>query len=143
MSAQGTGSRGDGSRTGADAADGLRAQDEILQVLFWMRGEELGEVVRPEDLEVFLTPREDRDLTPAFRRLAEKGLVEEAEEAGGPAFRLTEEGLLEGGRRFADEFADIAGQAHASCNDPDCACQSDPAAAAECHEERHGEHAPS
>lgn len=119
------------------SADGLRLQDEILQVLFWMRGEELGEEVRPRQLEVFLAPGEDRDLEPAFRRLVERGLVERARDGGGPSYRLTEDGLLEGGRRFADEFSDIAGQAHGTCSDPDCGCHSDPEAAHECRQERH------
>lgn len=123
---------GDGSR--------LRLQDEVLQVMFWMRGEDLGEEVRPGQLEVFLTPEEGRDLEPAFRRLVDRGLLERDGSGGAPTYRLTEDGLLEGGRRFADEFAEIAGQAHGTCSDPDCACQSDPEAAHECREERH-EHA--
>lgn len=121
--------------SGDDA--GLRTQDEILQVLFWMRGEELGEEVRPGELEVFLTPDENRDLEPAFLRLEEKGLLQRVGEGAGAAYRLTEQGLLEGGRRFADEFADMAGQAHGTCSDPDCACHSDPEAAHECREKSH------
>lgn len=117
---------------------GIRAQDEILQVLFWMRGEDLGEEVRRAQLEVFLTPEEGRELGPALRRLEEKGLLARDEAGGGTTYRLTEEGLLEGGRRFADEFADIAGQAHGTCSDPDCGCHSDPTAAHECRRERPG-----
>lgn len=119
----------------------LRKQDEILQLLFWMRGEGLGEEVRPSDLRVFLAPEDElSDLGPAFRRLEEKGLLEEAERSGqdGPSFRLTDEGILAGGRRFADEFSDIAGQAHGQCDDPSCDCHQDPEAAVACHEERHG-----
>lgn len=121
--------------TGAD----LRKQDEVLQLLFWMRGEGLGDEVRPPDLRVFLAPDDEiPDLAPAFHRLAEKGLLERVDADGDPdpSFRLTAQGILEGGRRFADEFADIAGQAHGRCDDPDCSCHEDPSAAIECHEER-------
>lgn len=129
--------RGRGSRD--EGAGGLQKQDEILQLLFWMRGEGLGEVVRPTDLRVFLAPEDELpDLTPVFRRLVQRGLLEAVEADGrDPAFRLTDEGILEGGRRFADEFSDIAGQAHGQCDDPDCDCHEDPSAALECHEERH------
>lgn len=113
----------------------LRRRDEILQVLFWMRGEQLAEEVRPEDLRVFLDPRAvGEGLVEAFEELTEKGLVERTGEG---TYRLTEEGILAGGRRFADEFADLTGQAHGECNDPDCACHEDPEAVEEfC--ERHG-----
>ncbi len=127
-------------RGGESTAADLRKQDEVLQLLFWMRGEGLGEVVRPPDLRVFLAPEDELpDLTPVFRRLVERGLLETLDDDGpsGPGFRLTEEGILEGGRRFADEFSDIAGQAHGQCDDPDCDCHDDPGAALECHEERH------
>lgn len=124
----------------ARSGEDLRKQDEILQLLFWMRGEGLGEAVRPPDLRVFLAPEDELpDLTPVFRRLVEKDLLEvvDRDSTADPAFRLTEQGILEGGRRFADEFADIAGQAHGQCDDPECDCHDDPASAVQCHEERH------
>ena len=102
----------------------LRRRDEMLQVLFWMRGEGLGEVVRPRELTGFLDGPE-----PDFRRLLEQ-LVEDglAREDGG-GFRLTESGLAEGRRRFVEEFAPLLRQGHGECNDPDCPCHDgDPAA---------------
>lgn len=122
----------DESGTG-DAEERLRRRDEILQVMFWMRGERLAEEVRPEDLRVFLDRRAAGDgLEEAFEGLAEKGLVERT---GEESYRLTEQGVLAGGRRFADEFSDLTGQAHGECNDPDCACHEDPEAALACHVE--------
>lgn len=114
----------------------VRRADEVLQVMFWMRGEELGREVEPADLDVFL----GREVDPGrvrniLERLVERDLVE-VTEAG--RFRLTDQGVLEGGRRFADEFSDLTGQAHGECADPACDCHTDPAAALECHRERHG-----
>ena len=39
-------------------------------------------------------------------------------------YRLTEMGMREGGRRFADEFDGLLQQGHYECNDPDCDCHS-------------------
>ena len=44
-------------------------------------------------------------------------------EAGYVRFRLTDAGLKEGGRRFADEFADLTKPGHYECGDPSCECR--------------------
>lgn len=125
---------GEGGRR--DRLEQVRRSDEILQVMFWMRGENLGEEVAPEQLEVFLGREiEGADVRRILEGLSERGLVA-ATDSG--QFRLTEQGVLEGGRRFADEFADLTGQAHGECNDPECDCHTDPEAALDCHRERHG-----
>lgn len=128
---------------GAEGDGGLeevRRADEVLQVMFWMRGEGLGEEVSPGDLDVFLGREVDgEDVRAVLEGLAERGLVASVD-AG--QFRLTEQGLLAGGRRFADEFADLTGQAHGECDDPDCGCHEDPEAAIECHRERQGASSP-
>ena len=77
---------------------GLAALDEILQVMYWLRGE----------------------------RLAACGLVQPAEgqaPGGTPRYALTAAGVHEGARRFADEFADLTRPGHYECADPDCECQ--------------------
>lgn len=102
----------------------LRRRDEVLQVLFWMRGEGIGETVRPGEITGFLAVSE-RDLAGVLGQMVQHGLVEE--HAGG--FRLTRSGLSEGGRRFAEEFAPFLRQGHGECNDPGCPCHDgDPAA---------------
>lgn len=117
----------------------IRRADDVLQVMFWMRGEDLGEEVAPTDLDVFMGRDVDADAVGrTLASLADRGLVEAA---GAGRFRLTEQGALEGGRRFADEFAELTGQAHGECNDPTCDCHTDPAAALECHRERHASRA--
>ncbi len=49
-------------------------QDEILQILFWMRGEGLGEVVTLEEINRFLTI-EKSNLNDAVERLDEMGYL--------------------------------------------------------------------
>ncbi len=105
----------------ADPLDSVRWRDDLLQLLYWFRGEGLGESVAPEDLTTFLGADAE-----AVRRqldwLIEEGYVA-AEEGAVGRYRLTEWGAKEGGRRFADEFAGLTGQGHGECSNPGCACQ--------------------
>jgi len=102
----------------------LRRRDEVLQVLFWMRGEGIGDAVRPGEITGFLDIPE-RDLRRVLDQMVEDGLVLDHE----GKFRLTESGLAEGRRRFVEEFAPLLRQGHGECNDPECPCQDgDPAA---------------
>ena len=100
---------------------GLAAQDEVLQVMFWLRGESLAEDVSIADLARFIGS-EDVELEPVLRRLADLGLIRTL---GGDMIRyaLTPEGAREGGRRFADEFADLTKPGHGECGDPECDCK--------------------
>lgn len=101
--------------------DDIFWRDEILQILFWFRGEGLGEAVTARDLVSFLGAEETL-VEHHLGRLAEDGYVSRSEDA--PArFQLTPWGVEEGGRRFADEFAGLTGQAHGECNNPNCSCQ--------------------
>lgn len=118
--------------SGPDAA--LRRRDEVLQILFWMRGEGLGDTTRPSDLLPLLGERA-ADLESTLDTLRELGLIECVD---GERYRLTERGIAEGGRRFADEFSGLTAQAHGECADPDCDCHDDPAAAIDCLARRQG-----
>lgn len=103
-----------------DAFDALRRRDEILEVMYWMRGERLGEVAGAEELRVFMgdeTPVLAQDLV----AMAADGLIE-AEEPGSDRFQLTRRGVEEGGRRFADDFAEMQKPGHGECNRPGCLC---------------------
>ena len=104
----------------ADPLDDLRWRDELLQILYWFRGEGFGDVVAAEDL-VTLLGADAHQVQMHLDRLAGEGY---ASPVAGPAirYRLTERGIMEGGRRFADEFAGLTGQAHGECNNPDCSC---------------------
>ncbi len=115
----------------ADPLDAIRWRDELLQILYWYRGEGLGEDVGPTDLVPFLST----DAALVHERLVQ--LIEEgyvvAADTGPGRYRLTDRGIAEGGRRFADEFAGLTGQAHGECNNPNCSCQTLGPAACEAH----------
>lgn len=96
----------------------LRAQDEILQMMFWMRGEQIGDSVTPEQLNRFLK-LEPSDVDAALQRLVGRDLLAGTAES----FRLTDRGIEEGKRRFMDEFSSVLGkETHLACSDPDCDC---------------------
>ncbi len=99
----------------------LANEDEVLQVMYWLRGEGLSPDASPSDVVRFTGSSVD-DVVTVLSRLIERGFVRRA---GGDAllFTLTAEGVREGGRRFADEFADITKPGHGECGDPDCDCQ--------------------
>ena len=105
-----------------DAAIDLEAQDEVLQVMFWLRGENLASDVAPADIARFTAASTDAARL-VLGRLVERGLVEMVHGDAERRFSLTAEGSREGGRRFADEFADLTKPGHGECNDPDCDCR--------------------
>jgi hypothetical protein len=105
-----------------DPLDDIRLRDELLQILFWFRGEGLGDAVTPRDLTTFLGVDAD-PVQRRLERLVEEGYVDP--DPGGERYSLTAWGIKEGGRRFADEFAGLTGQAHGECNNPNCACQTE------------------
>ncbi len=103
-----------------DPLEAIYWRDEILQILYWFRGEGLGEAVAARDLIAFLGV-EEAPLETHLDRLASQGYVTRLE--GVPSrYQLTDWGIKEGGRRFAEEFSGLTGQAHGECNDPGCAC---------------------
>lgn len=116
---------------GADSADAIRRRDEVLQVMFWMRGEGLGDAVGAKELQVFLNDETTATLAGDLATMADAGLLESAS-AG--RYRLTDRGRAEGGRRFQDEFAELMHQGHGACSDPECDCHAlGPEACAHAH----------
>ena len=106
-------------------AKGLAALDEILQVMYWLRGERLADAVTAGDLSRWVG-LETEAVGPLLGRLAACGLVQPAKGPGPgdtPRYALTAAGVREGARRFADEFADLTRPGHYECADPDCECQ--------------------
>ena len=107
------------------SAKPLAAIDEILQVMYWLRGENIASAVAPSELAASVG-LEVGELASLLDRMAGAGLVEEVEASSPdcrPRYALTGSGVLEGGRRFADEFAEFTRQAHGQCSDPDCQCR--------------------
>ena len=103
-----------------DPLDDLFWRDELLQILYWMRGEGLQEAVVAADL-VPLLLAEEAVIERHLRQLLADGYVERpaADEAG---YRLTELGVEEGARRFADAFEGLTAQGHGVCSNPRCDC---------------------
>ena len=100
----------------------LEAQDEVLQVMYWLRGEDLALDVSPADIARF-TGASTQEATAALDRLVERHLVGVVLADAERRYTLTPDGVEEGGRRFADEFADLTKPGHGECNDPDCDCR--------------------
>jgi hypothetical protein len=111
----------------------LAAIDEILQVMYWLRGERLASEVTAADLSRWIGLGA-ADIAPLLGRMAASGLVSELEGAA-PRYTLTATGVREGGRRFADEFADVTRPGHGECGDANCDCHrtGDPADCAHRH----------
>lgn len=106
-----------------DRPDALRLQDEALQILYWLRGEGLMADIGVADLKRFLDGTTE-DLAAVLERLVEIGLVRRIgwDTVAAARYALTEDGVCEGGRRFADEFADMTKPGHGECGDPECDC---------------------
>lgn len=113
------------------AEEYLHWRDEILQVMYWMSGEGLGETVAPADLVSFLAA--DRSVIAlVMARGAEEHFLEPA---GADAYRLTELGKDAGKRSFTLEFEGLTAQGHGECS-ADCWCHKSGSFAAQCNTER-------
>jgi hypothetical protein len=97
-----------------DPVSALRCRDDILQAMYWMRGEGFGEDADVNSLVSFLALDESL-LREQLDILAEEGHLEVTE----GRYRLSELGVKEGGRRFADEFSGLQDTAHGECG-PEC-----------------------
>lgn len=97
-----------------DLIEALRCRDDILQSMYWMRGEGFAEEADVQTLITFMAV-DEATLRDQLAILVGDGYLEEA--AG--RYRLSEVGSREGGRRFADEMTDLQKTAHGECG-PDC-----------------------
>ncbi|MGQ0607282.1 MAG: hypothetical protein ACT4OQ_02285 [Chloroflexota bacterium] len=98
----------------ADATAAIRCRDDILQAMYWLRGEDpTGDPDLPKLHRLLVTDLPTLETQLAI--LVGDGLVEQLDDR----FRLTMAGAREGGRRFADEFGDLTRSAHGDCP-PDC-----------------------
>lgn len=105
-------------------------RSEILQVMYWLRGEGLGDVVDSAVLERFLGLQADTGIS-YLDRLVLDGYLEAV--AGG--YALSPFGLAEGKTEFALSFADLTRPAHGECS-ADCWCQNSLEEAVACAAER-------
>ncbi|MDQ6659529.1 MAG: hypothetical protein M3Z24_01025 [Chloroflexota bacterium] len=98
--------------------DEIYWRDEILQVMYWYRGEGFGEALTVQDLQTFL-PADEYLLATQMEAMVVDGYLVREGNGSVPRYGFTEYGATEGARRFADEFAGLTGQAHGECG-PDC-----------------------
>lgn len=105
-------------------------RSEILQVMYWLRGEGLGEVVDGTLLERFLGV--DARVGLGFlEQLVQEGYLDPS----GDGFVLSAAGLEEGRTEFALSFADLTRPAHGECG-ADCWCRSSVEEALACAADR-------
>ena len=102
-------------------ANGIAATDEILQVMYWLRGENIAQDVVPQELARWVAV-DDAQIESLLERLVESNLLEYVPDRE-KRYRLTTSGASEGGRRFADEFSELTKPGHYECSDPNCDCR--------------------
>jgi hypothetical protein len=105
-------------------------REEILQVMFWLKGEGLGGRASQPMLERFLG-EEAPMVTPYLDRLVAEGFL--ATEGGW--FVLTAKGLEEGESIYSEEFANLARPDRGECG-PVCWCRASTEEAEACLAQR-------
>ena len=95
------------------ALDRLVDREEVLQICYWYQGEGLGDVYNPMLLAPFLN-RAPRVIDAALQELAQLGLLVPVG-LPSPGYRLTSTGKKQGGRLFAESFADFQKSSHGEC----------------------------
>jgi hypothetical protein len=109
-------------------------RSEILQVMYWLRGEGFGDQVDPALLERFLGV--DAGIGVQYLdRLVTEGYVEQA----GDRYTLSELGSREGALEFAASFSELTRPTHGECS-ADCWCHNSPEEAEACASERASAH---
>ena len=107
----------------------VEAIDEILQIMYWLKGEALMADPSAGDLARFLNWPAGR-LESVLDDMARLGLVTAQSFTDGTVrFILTDEGAHEGARRFSEEFASMTRPGHGECGDADCECHATGSAA--------------
>jgi hypothetical protein len=121
-------------------SEALRAmywRDEILQLMFWIKGEGFGDEVDPGLLERFLGVDALVGLS-YLDRLVDEGLLRRSADL---RYELTTQGHEHGARVFSEEFAEMTKPGHGECS-ASCWCRQSPDEAEACTERRlAGQHA--
>lgn len=118
----------------SSALQALYWRSEILQVMYWLRGEGLGDVADAVLIERFLGV-EAAIGTTYLDRLVEEGYLEKV----GSGYTLSAMGLEEGAVEFAASFSELTKPAHGECS-ADCWCHASIEEAEACAAERQKGH---
>ena len=100
----------------SDALRALYWRSEILQVMYWLRGEGFGDLVDPPLIERFLGVDAQVGIS-YLDRLVVEGYLH----CDGDWYTLSEQGLRQGGAEFAIAFDELMRPTHGECSD-DCWC---------------------
>lgn len=114
----------------SEALRALYWRSEILQVMYWLRGEGLGEVVDAALLERFLGVDAQVGVGYLDRLVVDGYLLHLPH-----GYELSESGLSEGKTEFALSFADLTRPAHGECS-ADCWCHNSVEEAIACAADR-------
>ena len=106
-----------------DPTDHIYWRDEILQVMFWCRGEGFGERIGPDELRRFLLIGREH-LFRHLEQMVDEGYLVCVPESGENHYFFTTMGEQEARRRFMEEFEGLRKPGHYECNNPDCDCHS-------------------
>jgi hypothetical protein len=118
----------------SEALQAMFWRSEILQVMYWLRGEGFGDQVDPSLLERFLGV--DAGIGVQYLdRLVVEGYVEQV----GDRYMLSELGSREGALEFASSFSELTRPTHGECS-ADCWCHNSPEEAEACASERASSH---
>jgi len=114
----------------SEALRALYWRSEILQVMYWLRGEGLGEVVDAALLQRFLGVEAHVGVGYLDRLVVDGYLNRVAD-----GYVLSEVGLAEGKTEFALSFADLTRPSHGECS-ADCWCHNSVEEAIACAADR-------
>lgn len=118
----------------SEALAALYWRSEILQVMYWLKGEGFGDVVDPGLIERFLGVDAAIGMTYLDRLVDESYL-----ERDGDWYVLSEFGLEHGAREFSDAFAEFTKPTHGECSD-DCWCHASADETEACMAQRRDHH---
>lgn len=96
---------------GGASVSALARRDEVLELLFWMRGQGFGDELTLADLKKFLS-EPDEEILRTLESLERLGAVDRHEDR----FALTDAWLSEAHRRFVDDFKEMLAGGHGECN---------------------------
>ena len=94
--------------------DRLFNREEVLQICYWYQGEGFGEIYSPTVLNTFLNC-ETNAIEGALLELSEQGYLKSVDSVVDTSYIFTEKGKKEGGRLFADSFAELQKASHGEC----------------------------
>ena len=105
------------------ALNALFWRDEILQIMYWLRGEHLGESISAQKLLVMLNTNEENLMLHLKKLVYEDYLIHKNDTYSiDSEFSLSEQSAKEAGRKFSEAFQGLQKAGHGECG-PDCDCQ--------------------